>query len=201
LATYSFGSICAGIGLISVASSCVDEPSQNVDLCRLDAQTRTHNSSKIHTFGIQPIENNITTENSSNLFDFVEVEAILVGDEIDGETEMSEASRSTNAVQIRLRVLGEVKVDDDVDRLNVDAAREQIRRHQVARRALAKVVEHAIAVLLSHFSMNVNYHEDGGGSELGDQQQTHNLQHDDPNSVILRANNSTRLTLLQKIID
>ena len=68
---------------------------------------------------------------------------------------MAEATTATNAMQIGFRVLRKVKVDDNVDGLNVDAARKEIGRHEVARRARAKVVENTIAVLLAHFGVNV----------------------------------------------
>jgi len=40
---------------------------------------------------------------------------------------MSKASGTTNSVKVGLRVLGEIKVDDDIDSLNVDTSGEQIR--------------------------------------------------------------------------
>jgi hypothetical protein len=39
---------------------------------------------------------------------------------------MSKAAGSTDSVKIGLRVLGEIKVDDDVDSLDVDTSGEQI---------------------------------------------------------------------------
>ena len=39
---------------------------------------------------------------------------------------VSPRTRSANAMKVRLGVLGEVKVDDDVDRLNVNTSGEQI---------------------------------------------------------------------------
>ena len=58
------------------------------------------------------------------LLDAVEVKTILVRDQVDGETQMSESAGTTDTVKVRLRVLGEIKVDDDIDRLNVDTASE-----------------------------------------------------------------------------
>ena len=49
------------------------------------------------------------------VFDAVEVEAVLEGDEVDSEAEMAEATRAADAMEICLRVFGEVEVDDNVD--------------------------------------------------------------------------------------
>ena len=46
--------------------------------------------------------------------DAEEVVPVLVGDEVDRETEVPKAARATNPVQVRLCVLGEVKVDHHV---------------------------------------------------------------------------------------
>lgn len=77
-------------------------------------------------------------------------EAVLIRDEVDGDTEVAEAPRAADAVQVRLGHAREVEIDDDVDGLHVDAAREQVRAHQVAAEAGAEVVEHAVAVRLRH---------------------------------------------------
>jgi hypothetical protein len=56
----------------------------------------------------------------------------------------------SNAMQISFRIFWEIKVDDDVDRLNVNAAREKIRRHQITRRAFTKILhKHEYYDLLS----------------------------------------------------
>lgn len=52
--------------------------------------------------------------------------AILVGDEVDCETQVAEAARAADAVQIGLGVLREVEVDDHIHGLDVDTAREQV---------------------------------------------------------------------------
>jgi hypothetical protein len=53
------------------------------------------------------------------LLDAVQVDAVVVRDEVDGEAEVAEAARAADAVQVGLAVLGEVKVDNDVDALFV----------------------------------------------------------------------------------
>ncbi len=60
------------------------------------------------------------------LLDAVEDEAVVIRDEADGDTEVTEAARATDAMQVRLGHLREVEVDDHVHRLDVDSASEQI---------------------------------------------------------------------------
>mmetsp|Transcript_1728 Transcript_1728/g.7123 ORF Transcript_1728/g.7123 Transcript_1728/m.7123 type:complete len:213 (-) Transcript_1728:1117-1755(-) len=98
------------------------------------------------------------------LLDAEQVEPVVVGDEVHGDAEVPESPRAPDAVQVRLGVLGEVKVDDDVHALDVDAAGEQVGGHQVAALAVAEVVEHAVAVRLHHLRVDV----EARVPELGD---------------------------------
>mmetsp|Transcript_11992 Transcript_11992/g.50212 ORF Transcript_11992/g.50212 Transcript_11992/m.50212 type:complete len:251 (+) Transcript_11992:284-1036(+) len=98
------------------------------------------------------------------LLDAEQVEPVVVGDEVHGDAEVPESPRAPDAVQVRLGVLGEVKVDHDVHALDVDAAGEQVGGHQVAALAVAEVVEHAVAVRLHHLRVDV----EARVPELGD---------------------------------
>ena len=80
------------------------------------------------------------------LLNTVEVKTILVRHQIDGETQMSEPTGTTDTVKICLRVLGEIKVDNDVDSLDIDTTGEEVGAHEVSTHAVAEVVEDAIAV-------------------------------------------------------
>ena len=51
---------------------------------------------------------------------------VLVGDEVDGNPEMSVATTSSDSVKVGLRVFGEVEVDDDVDGGDVNTTSEEI---------------------------------------------------------------------------
>jgi hypothetical protein len=77
---------------------------------------------------------------------------------------VAEPSTPSDPVQIRFCVLGEIKVDDDVDSLDVDAAGEEVCADEVAAHALAKVVEDAVSVCLEHFCMRV----EAGVAAFGD---------------------------------
>ena len=98
------------------------------------------------------------------LLDLVQSESVLVGDQVDGNAEMSEAARATDTMQVGLGHLGEVEVDDHVDGLDVDTAREQVRADEIAARAVAEVVEDAVAVVLAHLGVDV----EARVAELGD---------------------------------
>lgn len=98
------------------------------------------------------------------LFDLVKIEAIIVGDEIDGETEMAKTTRATDTMEIGLRVFGKVKVDDDVDGLNVDTTSKEIGRNEITTGAVSKVMENAVAVFLLHAGVD----KEAGITEFGD---------------------------------
>ena len=60
------------------------------------------------------------------LLDPVQGEAVVVGDEVDGDAHVAEPAGATDAVEVGLSHLGEVEVDDHVHGLDVDTAGEQI---------------------------------------------------------------------------
>lgn len=89
------------------------------------------------------------------LLNLIKIEPVFVGDQVDGEAEMSETAGASDAVEVGLRVLGEVKVDDDIDGLDVDAAGEEVGADEVAADAVSEVVEDAVTVGLEHLSVRV----------------------------------------------
>lgn len=89
------------------------------------------------------------------LLDLVQTKAVLVGDQIDRQTQVTKASRATNAMQVGLRCLWKIEIDDHIHRLNVDSASEQIRADQVTSGTVAELVEHSVAISLLHFGMNI----------------------------------------------
>lgn len=91
-------------------------------------------------------------------------------------------------MKVRLGVLGEVEVDDDVDGLDVDSASEEVcvdeerlvreRRRRRRRRtgadevtadAIAEVVEDAVAVVLEHLGVRVEARVAEFGDLLGEE--------------------------------
>ena len=90
--------------------------------------------------------------------------AIIVCDQIDRQSQVAESSRPTNTVEVSLGVLGEIKVDDHIDALDVDTASEEIGRHEMAGATISEFVEDSIAIRLLHFGMYV----EAGVAKLGD---------------------------------
>ena len=84
------------------------------------------------------------------LLNAVEVEAVLVSHKIDAQAKVTETARAANAVKVGLGVLGEIKVDHDVHRLDVNATREEVGRNQAAASSVAEVMEHSVPVGLIH---------------------------------------------------
>lgn len=54
--------------------------------------------------------------------------SVLLGDKVHRQTQMSETSRTTNTVQVGFTVLGKVKVNDNIHRLNIDTSCEKVCR-------------------------------------------------------------------------
>lgn len=65
-------------------------------------------------------------------------------------------------MQIRLAILGEIKIDNDIHRLNINSTSEEVRADKVAAYAVAEVMENAVAVRLEHLCVGV----ETGVSEL-----------------------------------
>ena len=89
------------------------------------------------------------------LLNLVQVETVVPIDEVDREAQMPKTTGTTNTVEVRLRILGEVEVDDNVDSLDIDTTGQQIGADQVSRNAISEVVENAVAMLLQHSRMGI----------------------------------------------
>ena len=89
------------------------------------------------------------------LFNPVQSESVIVGDEVDGDTEVTEPSAPTNPVQVGLSHLGEVEVDDHVDGLDVDAPGEEVAADEVPAESGSEVVEDSVPVGLGHLGVDV----------------------------------------------
>ena len=58
------------------------------------------------------------------IFNSEEVVLVVLSDEVDGETEVTKAPRATDSMEVSLRILGEVEVDDHIHRDDVNTAGE-----------------------------------------------------------------------------
>ena len=89
------------------------------------------------------------------LLNLIQVEPVFIGDEVDGETKVSESTGTTNTMKVSFRVLGEIKVDHHVDGLDIDTTSEEVRADQVTADPLSEIVEHAITVRLEHLCVRI----------------------------------------------
>jgi hypothetical protein len=80
---------------------------------------------------------------------------VLLSDKVDGETEVPKTTRTTDSMQIGLRVLREVEVDHDVHRLNIDTTGEQVSANEATGLTILEVVIDAVTVTLLHLGMDV----------------------------------------------
>lgn len=80
---------------------------------------------------------------------------VLLGDEVDRKTQVTETTWTTDSMQVSLRVSGEVEVDNDIDWHDVDTTGEEIGAHQAASLSVLEVVINAVTVSLLHAWVNV----------------------------------------------
>ncbi|KAI6768851.1 hypothetical protein HG531_011040 [Fusarium graminearum] len=85
----------------------------------------------------------------------VKVEAIVPVDQVNSQTKVTVTAGSTDTVEVSLGVLGEIKVDDNVDGLNVDTTGEQIGAHKVSADTVTEIVENTVSCMLLHLRMTV----------------------------------------------
>ena len=97
------------------------------------------------------------------LLDFVKVEAVIPVDQVDRNSQMSETSRSTNTMEVGLRILREIEIDDYVDSLDVDATGKKIRANKIAANTIPEVMKHTVTVMLLHLGVRV----EAGVSKFG----------------------------------
>ena len=65
---------------------------------------------------------------------------VIFSDEVEGETEMTESTRTSDSVEIGVRAAWEVKVDNHVHRHDIDTTREQIGTHQASGLTVTEVM-------------------------------------------------------------
>mmetsp|Transcript_3805 Transcript_3805/g.11859 ORF Transcript_3805/g.11859 Transcript_3805/m.11859 type:complete len:432 (+) Transcript_3805:100-1395(+) len=85
--------------------------------------------------------------------DVLEHALVLARGEVDGHTLAAKAARAADAVQVVLRLGGQVVVNHKRHLLHVDAAREQVGGDEHARRARAELAHDDVARVLVHVSM------------------------------------------------
>ena len=58
-------------------------------------------------------------------------------------------------MEVGLGILREIEVDDDVDALDIDTSREEIRCHKMTSTSVAEFMEDTVSVGLLHLSVDV----------------------------------------------
>jgi len=75
---------------------------------------------------------------------------VIFSDEVEGETEMTESSRTSDPVEIGVRAAWEVKVDNHVHGHDIDTTGEQIGTHETSGLTVTEVMINSVTVLLLH---------------------------------------------------
>ena len=81
--------------------------------------------------------------------------AVLVGDQIDGDTKVAKSSGTTDAVQVGLGHFGKVKVDDHIHGLNVNTTSKEITANEVSAQTAPEVMKYTVSMWLRHSSVNI----------------------------------------------
>lgn len=68
---------------------------------------------------------------------------------------MAKPSRATNAVKIGFSVLWEVKIDNDIHRLDIDTTSKKIGANKIATYTISKIVKYSVPMILKHLCMAV----------------------------------------------
>ena len=78
---------------------------------------------------------------------------VILSDEVNRNTSVTETTRAANPMQIGFRELGEVKVDNNIDRNDIDSTSEQISAHQASCVSILEVVINSTSIIIvSHHS-------------------------------------------------
>lgn len=88
-------------------------------------------------------------------FNVVEVETVVPVNQVNSQTQVAVTAGSTNAVQIRLCILGEIKVDDDINRLDINTSGEQVGANKVSADTVSEIVENTVSSMLLHLCVTV----------------------------------------------
>lgn len=90
---------------------------------------------------------------SKFLFYPIQVEPIFVCDKVDRQPKVTESTRSSNTMEVRLTVFREIEIDNDIHSLNIDTTSEEIRANKVTAYTVPEVMEDSVTMRLEHSSM------------------------------------------------
>ena len=89
------------------------------------------------------------------LFNLIEVEAIFPVDQVDRQTQVTKATRTTDAMQIGLSVLWKIEIDYNIDGLDIDTTGEEIGTNEIPADTVPEVVENTVTIVLKHARVRV----------------------------------------------
>lgn len=106
-------------------------------------------------YGLVYLRGNWFYLSSKLLLNPIQVKPILVGDQIHSQTKVTKSPRPTNPVKICFRALGEIKIDNNIDSLNIYPSCEKICTNKVPACPVSEIMENSVTVVLQHFCMDV----------------------------------------------
>jgi len=98
------------------------------------------------------------------LFNLVQIEPVIPVDQVNSQTKVTESSGTTDAMEVGFGILGEIKIDYNVDGLNIDTTGEEIGADEIAAHPVPEIVEDTVAMVLQHLRMTV----EAGIAQLSD---------------------------------
>lgn len=78
------------------------------------------------------------------ILDIEQVLLVIFGNEVDGHTQMTKSSGSADSMEIGLSVFWKIKVDDNVDSLDVDSSCKNIGTHKASGFSIFEIVKDPI---------------------------------------------------------
>ena len=84
------------------------------------------------------------------VFNCKQVVLVVLSDEVDGQTEVTKTTRSSDSVQVSLSILGEIEVDHNVNRNDIDTTCEQVSTDETASFSVLEIMENSVSIRLSH---------------------------------------------------
>jgi len=103
------------------------------------------------------------------VFNLKHIVLVILGDEVNGQSQVSESSRTANSMQVSVTIAWEVEVDNNIDRHDINTSREQICTYETTGLSLFEVMENSVSVLLLHPRVDVEARVAQLGDLLGQQ--------------------------------
>lgn len=91
------------------------------------------------------------------IFNLEKIVLVTLGDEVNCNTKVTESSRSTNSMQVCFSILREVKINDNINGLNVDTSGKDICTYETTCLTIFEVVEDPIQLKMLETLKNVTY--------------------------------------------